>query len=247
MSYVVILSDSRGKGLGELIQRNLKPDSVVCTRIYGGADFPKLHEELVNIIPYIPTRFNDTIVIISAGICSLTIKTRNAGNHEVSYPSSRRQQITQQIDNLIAVCIAHNFKLIFTGIYSASLEKSAAHFAETGTCAVRSWSSEDTVNQQVKLESDINYINSYIAEKAKSTQCAYIYVNLQKHITKRSTKSYKGVKKVVQYLSYSDLPDGIHPNDKLKGELFSKILNALNHMQSLASESTTGRQPTAAN
>ncbi len=232
MSYIIILCDSRGKGLRKFVERNSEINSVIIERAFGGADFPKLEYELVKLIPSVPSTFKDKTVIISAGICSLTTKTRTPGKHEVSYVNSRLHQLKPQIDSIISLCSAHDLKLIFTGIYSASLEKSAAHFAECGKQSVRSWSIDDTAKQQFKLETDINSINKYISERAQN--CDFSYVNLQRSLSKRSTKTYKGKKRVIQYISYDELTDGIHPSDKLKDELFTKIMHAYHFLHPIS-------------
>ena len=162
---IIILGDSRVRGLGNYISNKLNNNINIIDCAEGGADVEYLVNSLERVIDkYIKETNSTTTVIFSAGICSLTQKSKKRKRQEVSYcnPEERYNKLIAGLDRIWSTCHINKLSLITTTIYPISLDQSAKHFESSGRLTERSWSIDDTKRQQSKLELDLDHVNDYI-------------------------------------------------------------------------------------
>ena len=91
---------------------------------------------------------------------------------------------------------------------------------------------DETIEQQRRLEHDIDEINQYILSDLR-TQTS-LPVNLIKDQVSSSIKKFgrnKKRRKVVA-IKYDDLVDGIHLNHDLETRIFTKLVNTVKYHRS---------------
>ena len=226
---VICLSDSRGRGLSDLLKESDLPITV-SDRCTPGATLSLLLTKLESW----GKRCDSKIAILSGGICDFTMRIRGYGKQEVVYCTDehlRHQKVSTvklAIDKYFNICANKGIKPIITNIYPVDLKKSKEWHKARKLLNHSSISDEETILQQACLEEDIKSANSYIADKAQQFM-ACRYVNLVRSFTKSTAKKTGRVKKNVKRLSrvsLAPLVDGVHPDQVMKDALFAKILKA---------------------
>lgn len=237
-SRVVIFTDSRGRGLRHALGQIpglVSTGILLKVRNQKGARFGDLLDNLrtdQRTQGYRGHRGDRTIAVISGGICGLTTLwgSEESQDLQIFYNSSRRNisRIKSKIDEIISYCQRRHIDLILTTISPACLIEARDSYIRKGQLR-RSryrYRTSELEEQQKYLEEDVNDLNDHIT--GRSTAEGLKYLNLNKSITKTSNRGKKrGRPKLHFKFTYERFTDGVHVNNKVKEEWFSKIGNLL--------------------
>lgn len=225
---IVYATDSRGKDFGKALKNSdlLPPKTRVVGESKGGAKL----EELFKLIrietgkeAYLFPQ-NQITVLISGGICDITVKSKGQVNFEED--CNKLQRITQTLDNIWNYCQERNYTLILTTILPVSLVDNTRYQIQKGYLRGSRYTEEELKEQQSKANILVCKINQYI--KDKSIDCSTIYVDIYRNIENRVLKINKttGSRTRKSVTIFGRLADGVHPNPKLQNTITNKIINA---------------------
>jgi len=216
-SVVVILADSRGRGLADHLQtQQLVAGTEIIDCSLGGATVDLLTRKLQKLCKDITS--SQVIVVLYGGLCSLTTRTSKPKQTQVIYNRAGQTHLVKsQIDLLITFCRSRGYELIISTIVPCCLED-----AKQSNISLKlldpslALPTDITTIQQVELEQDIVDINDHIISKA--SQQGLSYFNAHKHIQKQSRKGKRGR----NHKAY-DFRNRIHYNQKLSDLPFNRL------------------------
>lgn len=233
-TVVLVLTDSRGRGLSEFLEQTAFKDDQSCevlVSVVPGGKLPGLLDQASRYLTGECRVKGKTIdnVVVEAGICSLTtrrtITTEGQSRTELRY--------VRDVDNLIAIAESvissyHQFpeRINIATIVPASLKKySEYHNGEA-------LSSDATLKgEQDHLLEDIGKLNDIIIGENKelpNTQTIDLWRTVIKSSLKRVTKSPEDrERRRVQKFTEKNLHDGVHGNQWLQVKWFDRITQIL--------------------
>ena len=191
---VLIISDSRGAGLQEAIDSQPSSNNIIWTVKYlPGANLNTISRRLTRI-----HKQYDVIIVI-AGICNFTTKVRRSTRNSIKYPTRQKDNTIAEIETLLDRFAE---KIHICTITPADLLKR------------QDPNSTATEEDQINLVQDIEDTNRHIIERNISRDFPTIDIARNSYST--SLKQQGPKKKRTSKFNSKDLPDGIHPNEKLK-------------------------------
>jgi predicted ester cyclase len=222
---VLILTDSRGRGLEELLYTHLKekPEIEFQVRVYPGATLELIQSKIARL------RRHYDLKIVIAGICNLTQKERESKLKLLTYRecSSKLEATKGTLGKLIA-----EDQFVST-ITPASLDAYAKHFNKDRRQL------PDQATEQKKLLEDLDSINSYIKDLSRTKEG--LVINLAKQVFKSSRKKRGKSHKTIYRFEDKDLPDGVHLSNNLKKVWAKIIATAINKSFDLQSKHIPNR------
>lgn len=226
---VLFLTDSRGYGLHNYIVNHgyfKDQDTTVSVISKGGATLEYLAHKIEQ------EDQNTDVIVLLAGICSLTSKDRQTGLIHYHPTEEQKQSISSILANLRSI---YNRKLIIGTILPANIKKHNDRVLRTD---INEQPTEEQTQEQAQLEQDLENINNDIitASAAAGVQA----IKLHQHIIKRAIRRVgkKRTRKRYVHISYENLYDGVHPNQMLKDRNFKHICEVTErHTQDLLTKS----------
>ena len=227
--YIVILSDSRGKGFKNFLRlhkRELREKNLsIVVEIYPG----KTIENLAVHVQRLWDRRPPDLCVIFAGICSLTEKECINGQHRISYPSDRRDEKVDSVKRTIShlqsryegnINICHIVPAClrkYIEKHNPRINKSDLLFPNT------------IEEEQAALIADIKSINELI--QARNAEVGNTNINLFNRFTANTLRRYRSGdrsrKRKSSKLVSTKLADGLHFDKEAKFECFSLILKTI--------------------
>ena len=199
---ILILTDSRGKRLDELLFRHFKKRSdlrlYIQVRVYAGATLGNIRDKIARL------RKNQDLIIVLAGICNFTQKEKLNNKKLLTYPegTNKLEKAVEEVDNLITkTCLVAT-------ITPASLEAYAKQNNREES------SLPDQSTDQRRLFEDLDKINLHIKGTSKDREAQII--NLAKLAFKNSRKKRGKKHKTIYNFEKKELPDGVHLSKVLR-------------------------------
>ena len=231
---VIVVGDSRGRGVANSLSAALGPDDCAIDHTYGGA-------RIEDLVPGIAAAVNKchsshshipkhrTVIVIIAGICSLTEKRKTSAGIEITFPAERRDvkvaQIKKALQDIWSFTRDNGIYTVTCSILPATLiaalcsNKAKGLFHPPAETAL-----VDLLEHQQALLDAIDTINDYIrTEVAKQDIPLSIWANLHRELLYHSLKK-KGTR--VSSVNYRHLKDGVHADDWLQQKIVNKISTA---------------------
>ena len=216
-SYLIALTDSRGRGLRAYINKNCQ-NYVAIIRLLPGRSLQQIATIASTLLPkYKQSNF---YCIIHAGICSLTIKTAVGHPNSLRYPLfDREERVREVIETITNLKASYTNRINICTIAPASLHK-YFHTKHPATPIPRGLDEE-----QEALIEDLFIINRVIKElnadwlNPNINLSARFFAHSKKRQRKSKTKTYKRVTK----LKDNDLVDGLHFSNKIRATCFKLI------------------------
>ena len=203
---VLIVTDSRGFGLTLQITRNQRINTLrgaeLDVKLYSGATLQELHECIRRANTFKSYDLN----IVVGGICNLTERISWSGYNILHYPV---KDLSSTKNTFLELREQYQGKVIFATICPAGLTKHARvknHIDELPQ------ELENLLTEnQIRLNRDIEEINSWILENNRQYNCTNI--DLSKIAKSQSIKrKLSGEKYRIQHFSDKNLYDGVHGN-----------------------------------
>ena len=216
---LLIVTDSRGKGLQTYLQAHIPSHQVVIQAyVLPGA-------KLETITEHIHKKFDTSydLIIASGGICNLTNRATDQGNKVLSY-TSVEENIVQLKDKFTSLAGAYQGKIIITTIPPASLTQYFRHFNPNQEPP------KFLEEQQNVLLQDIREINETITTLNKAADLP----NLDLHskcfssVLDPKKKGKRNPDRRRKIFLERDLTDGVHPNSNLHSkwaQRYSQVIN----------------------
>ena len=210
-SNVLVITDSRGKGLEELLFKKYKhtPEINVTVRTYGGATLDSMKRKLDRL-----RRKYDLTIVIS-GICNFTKRELVKNRKVLSYNNGNDK--VEHVSKLIKE-IVHKDCIIAT-IAPASLRK----YAETVNLSGAIPQQEE---EQKNLLKDLETVNKEIKQTCADREAQFL--NLAKTVFQTAKKKRGKTTRTVQQFKANRLPDGIHLSQDLRKNWARNIAGAIN-------------------
>lgn len=226
-NVVIIVSDSRGRGLIEFSQKDEYRNYIHIIRILPGKRFDQVAEIAKDLISQ---NADNYYCVLLAGICSLTELSTVNGIRQLTYPLQNRDhkvaQLTEQIQDLkfqfgnrINICtIVPALLAKYSAVTSANLQQESTDS-----------NSKEIQQQQEALIDDIQQINEIILKlnseynNINISLCRRFFV----YSKKKQRKTNSGASRRVSKLNAEALVDGVHFSDKIKTTCFSLIYTAI--------------------
>ena len=217
----IFISDSRGRGLDDYIDRYpLPPYLKPVFNVLPGTPIDKLKPVLENATANCDSYY----CVIMAGICGLTERSWVDDQLHLNYPEdSRTQKVSNIVSTISELKLTHGNKLNICTIIPASLQ---AHFQHHNRIYDPP---SDLEAQQQALENDVVQINNEIV-RLNDGQITNINLSrrcLLKTKKKRQRSGSKIVYRQLAKFSYNSLPDGVHFSTDLKEICFRLIREAV--------------------
>ena len=221
---VIVVSDSRGDGLGNYLHSaDLPSDLHINDYVLRGASYTRLSDELRKQVEHHSGQH--TIAILNGGICSVTERETHAGGLEIVFHDPSLPDICNRIDEIVQFCTDSNCNLGISTIIPADLSQAKQHYIRTRKLRESRYSPAQTEEQQARQENFVGEINAYIKSRTNNNNVKLI--NLFHDITARSKKGRCRHESVLgrtsTVIDYTKLADGVHPGAKLQTQIFKKI------------------------
>ena len=228
MIKTLIVCDSRGNKLGDLLQSYIKEQEGVRenwhaeVRAVSGANIDELCKQL-NV-----EKFN--YYILAGGICSFTHREYKYGRPHISYdcnPVVREIRIQAVKERLDALRQIHGDRLNIATIPPASIEK---HNVEKNPHL--SFDEQYLANvkkEQEALIEDLDIVNQYITESNIRHNVEtinwkdYVYRSSKK----RARSGNRDIRRITAKFNNTDLYDGVHFNKPLRERAFKRLATIL--------------------
>ena len=221
----LIITDSRGRDLKNFINTNesgLNSHFDIEVRVRPGRKFEELKSELTTWRP--TTRlFKERTwdyAILAGGICNLTTKSNEEGRRYLRYV--RDENTIQHIIDLTSeLSSKYSDKINIVTIPPACLTNYFKHNNQGEELTA----DEITVHseQQAALEEDINRINSTITSSNIAKETRTIDWAQKTYSSSLKKKRKRDNPDRVLKLKSSNLPDGVHPDEKLRNIWFQRV------------------------
>jgi hypothetical protein len=228
---IIILSDSRGRGLTTKISRESGiPRSVHVNGIAkGGAKLDNLLDDLKRLQHRY--RRDNITALIFGGICNLTTKSGDPKRRDLQifYRRSHKniRHMKWLIDQLIETAKDKSVDLILSTIPPANLLAAKQNNIQKNHLSHHKcmFSDSELQRQQLDLESDIVSINKHIIARCKRADISLF--NPNKAICRDSVKDKpRNKKRRREQFTYNCFKeDGVHAGEYLEEEWFTKITN----------------------
>lgn len=205
---LIVLGDSRGRGVSEYIRQNI-PQLAVFDRVSPGANYNTLLSKVRPDVERLRKYYKKIIVLLLAGICNFT--TKKLKKEIVYYRQGKLEVAKCSLDEFWQFSIENEIHLITSTIIPVELQK-----------ANRLIKNRDYSEQQNQLNRDIDEINKYILGNIEVGSV----INLYKLATKISIKrfgKYRQKRRKFRKLNKNLLIDGVHPSYSLKTKINEKI------------------------
>jgi hypothetical protein len=206
---ILVLTDSRGKGLQELIDRQPVGYNI-CDIIVQTIPGAKLSDTIKSAELYLGGKkfgrgYSVKLVCIQAGICDLTTLKLSGNNRYIEY--HRKEDVVKELlDKIARVYSLHSGRINISTIAPASIEQSLK------TRGLPVELIEDLSSQQLNLLEDIEKINKLIIEC--NIACGIESIDLAQKVFSDSIK--KKEKRRRRVFAGKRLSDGVHATDKLQ-------------------------------
>ena len=169
-----------------------------------------------------------------AGICDFTSRDRRGEEQEIYNDAnpSRIDGIKTTLLDIINFTVGNSIHLIILAILFASLSISKSYLDSSGKLRWSRFTVDETIEQQRRLEQDIDEVNQYILSDLRIQTS--LSVNLTKDQVSSSIKKFgrnKKRRKVVT-IKYDDLVDGIHLNHDIETRIFTKLVSTVKYYRS---------------
>ena len=107
------------------------------------------------------------------------------------------------------------------------------------------FSDNETATQQKQLERYLDSINTAIQERAKADHASHINAHREIQRTAFQGSKKNGTPTRVTSYRYTKLPDGVHPDNRLKTDIFTKVCRACVHVikKKVNTQRSNPRQP----
>ena len=232
-SKILVITDSRGKGLEELLETHTDPTLAInwTVRVYPGATISAIHRRLNRL----HSKYEAIIVI--AGICNFTSRIKTRSTIHIEYTESKKDETQIQIDALL-----DTFK-----------EKVHLATITPADLFLQKFPNENTTTDaQKNLENDIKEVNNHII--GRNIHRDLPTVDLADNSMTSSIKKQGSKKKRISKFCNSGLKftnpkhtDGVHPNPALKEDWVKYIIKLAPHIIRRTSEvgATAQEDPTS--
>ena len=230
---VLIISDSRGRGLEPYLREHLDHDKIIVqVEVLPGANLEKA-------VTLLERKFDEStdLAIISAGICNFTRKEKQKGRKVLSY--STNQDNIQAIQDLITKTSGkYRDSLIITTIPPASLTRYYKHYNDNEEPP------EELIAQQTDLLADIEAINQLITTLNKADNRTNIDLHTKCFTSALDPKKKREQNPLRRRKIFQEklLTDGVHPNQTLQHRRFSRFLNVISAWLAYQSYSDTDHE-----
>ena len=220
---ILILTDSRGKGLEEYLQEKLSnSDNILCTvGVSPGARLEELFSQVDNSVGNNEYDY----YIICAGICNFTEKVRVGQDLLLQY---RPQQgaLESIIGAIYEFKDRHRHRANIATIPPASLYN--YNFYKNGeTNWMYPVSFDEVRTQQVQLFSDIERVNNCIVEINTEQGVETINWAEKSYSTSLKRKRKGSTPKRKTIFREKDFQDGVHPTLRLQRVLFGRVYDII--------------------
>ena len=246
---VIVITDSRGKGIEEYIKANdLEDDFAIVTKVIRGCDVSRAAHLARSLISSYQHR--NYYCMIFLGICSLTELSRTKRSRSIRYPDQTRDSKVQCIiDDLKGLKAEFGDRINYPTIIPASLTKFYS-FSNPG----KSIPSDLSQEQNALLE-DLNTINSWIKDmnlKSSITSTVNLSARFFSKSIKKNRKTKSGAKRRVEKFNDNQLYDGLHLNDGIRSTCFELLFEGarrdlfrLNVSNSHSAQETSSEESTS--
>ena len=229
---VVVIGDSRARGLADSLVCHLEPTIKVEDHACGGDTLDDVYTKLKRSTrTCLKHHHHKCVVVILAGICSLTDRERTQAGFETSFRLSLAENKTTDIKTTIEQIFNYTSDrgifVIICSIYPGSLVKHMTHRIQQGRLIQRrvTYSEPQLQEQQKALVSCVEEVNDHI--KSESLKHSLVtYLNIHKLLEVRSKKTVgnsKTKRKRIISFSFNHLVDGLHPDEGLQNSIRNKI------------------------
>ena len=242
MIWVLIGCDSRGVNLSAYVQSQPTHHNVnISVYVYSGAPLTRIIHDLKREARHIRGYNNgDSIVfILFGGICSITSRycepktsadsrSKSTVYLNVSEASNIEQSVISNIREFDEYCDRRGYTFIPTTILPVNFQDHQEWLAEKKRLSSQTFTDATIEEQQIQLETIINHINEFIIDRSSESDKKFI--NLARRIiqeNKFKAGRTKRKPKVTRKFLYTNLYDGVHPDNDLKLELFQAIVNTI--------------------
>jgi hypothetical protein len=212
---VLIIGDSRVKGLKSLIEPCIGIDTCITVNVCSGAKLDDLYNFItkLNKIAY-------DLIIVCGGICNLTEKQTIKNNKFLIYKDGTRKKIhvKETLKNIANI----SNKIVVGNITPACLKQYFKTHNPNSTLTPEK--TQEIDQQQDQLIEDIAELNSFITHELQNR-----HVNLAKFANTKSLLKRGPVYKRKIKFNPNKLPDGVHPSPKLKSDWAKVICSTITH------------------
>ena len=196
MTKILLITDSRGKGIKSRIQDHPDLSHIDWDiQIIPGATL----ENILKRIERGNRRNTWDHIIILAGICSFTTKTsRRNKKPYIEYKVRNTEEICNTINSLLNIGNSTHICTITPAVLQKASERQ----------------DPEVETEQLNLEEDIAYVNQHII--SRNIERDTLTIDLAKLSTIRSIKKQGNKRKRIIKLNTKDLEDGVHPSISLQ-------------------------------
>ena len=213
MKEVYILTDSRGRGLCEVLDvQQLSEDLDLRVQVKSSSKLLRLIAKARDIFK---SRPNTIYIVIVAGICDLTIIKSYGTIKELQYHHNE-DNILRMLREIEGIYRDYAGSINIATIYPASLEQFYEYHNKIQQL------SPDQEQQKI-LQKDIQELNKKIIEKNIETAIETINLSGLFHTSSKKKKEKRRVTKFNSKL----LPDGVHPDDTTKTKCHNRVNTVL--------------------
>ena len=214
---VLVVTDSRGRGLSQLIHQEQRLNYWNIKVAYlPSSSLEKLAVEVIQE----EARAHYDRIIIFGGICSLTEKVTIGREKRLHYTldSNREQKVRGVIDTITDLYHRLPGKVSVCTIPPASLIKYYTVYNPGKDLPIQ------LEEEQEQLLEDIGNINNIIRDQNRLAEQKTI--NTASRVYKHSIKRYKNQNRTRRVTRFTDkdLPDGVHCTEKVKREIHGIII-----------------------
>ena len=217
---VIIITDSRGKGIEDYIKENdLEDDFAIVTKVIRGCDVSRAAHLARSLISSYQHR--NYYCMIFLGICSLTDISRTKRSRSIRYPDQTRVSKVQCIiEDLKGLKVDFGDRINYPTIIPASLAKFYA-YSNPGKSIPA-----DLPKEQNALLEDLNTINSWIKDtnlQSSITSTVNLSARFFSKSIKKNRKTKSGSKRRVEKLNDNHLYDGLHLDSSIRSTCFGLL------------------------
>jgi len=209
MAHILLISDSRGRGLKAKIQSFTSQDLEINYEeiVLPGATLETIYKRITRSRRRQRTTWD--LIIINAGICNFTNRKFCRGNRYLEYTTSKLDETRKTIDQIL-----ENFgtQVHICTITPASLAKYSTDRPEE---------TPQVKEEQDHLLKDIEEVNQHIVDRNIQKDCPTI--NLASNTYTRTLKKQGNKRKRIEKFSPKELEDGVHPTQKLQ-DIWAKLV-----------------------